>query len=374
MYVTRIAGTSQTHLRIIAMVTLAACLAPAGFTGAQEHGREREGNERGREHLVNILEGLEHGMVALDKLGRGAELEMLQRVANDVRRELEQHGRKREDNAERRAALEQLEVLRIARHALLEAERPDAADLLQMAIRAREVGLEGRRDEEARAIRKRAPKREQLVKLLGAATELWQKFGKPDKAEAVAKFARQLRSRERRGDERPQERSREGRGEREVALHELEIMRMAMPALLEAGRKDTAELLELAIRLREIGLEGGADEEALAIRRKAPNLGQQVEILSYASRLWREFGNHDKAEAVGGLAEEMLGRFRRAQERRGEQRQAEEGRRRREQEPSQRAESGSRHRIDALQHHLEELRHALDDMRAELDAIRREHD
>ncbi len=36
--------------------------------------------------LVNILEGLERGMVALDRLGRDEAQEMLQRIANEVRR------------------------------------------------------------------------------------------------------------------------------------------------------------------------------------------------------------------------------------------------------------------------------------------------
>lgn len=95
--------------------------------------------------------------------------------------------------------------------------------------------------------------------------------------------------------------------EREVALHQLEVMRIALHALREAERGDATELLTLAIRSREMMLEGRRDEEAQRIRERAPNRRQLAEILSLASRLWREFDNADKSVAVGRLAEQFSG-------------------------------------------------------------------
>ncbi|MFH1881094.1 MAG: hypothetical protein ABIL62_00085 [Planctomycetota bacterium] len=119
--------------------------------------------------------------------------------------------------------------------------------------------------------------------------------------------------REREEREGPRERD-EGRArgerpksEREVVLHQLEVMRMALPALKEAERGDAVELLTLAIRAREVMLEGRKDEEAQSIREQAPNREQLVEILSMAAKLWREFGNDEKGAVVGQLAEELLG-------------------------------------------------------------------
>lgn len=93
--------------------------------------------------------------------------------------------------------------------------------------------------------------------------------------------------------------------EREVALHQLEVMRMALLALKEANRVDVAELLTLAIRSREVMLEGRRDEEAQRIRQRAPNREQLAEILSMAAKLWREFGKAEKGAVVGQLAEQL---------------------------------------------------------------------
>jgi len=123
--------------------------------------------------------------------------------------------------------------------------------------------------------------------------------------------------REREERERRRERD-EGRArgerpksEREVVLHQLEVMRMALPALKEAERGDAVELLTLAIRAREVMLEERNDEEAHRVRERAPNREQLVEILSMAAELWREFGNAEKSAVVGQLAEQLSGAERR---------------------------------------------------------------
>jgi len=123
---------------------------------------------------------------------------------------------------------------------------------------------------------------------------------------------------ERREDREREERERreraEGRArgerpesEREVLLHRLEVMRMALTALKEAERWDAVELLTLAIRDREMMLERRNDEEANRIRERAPSRERLVDILSMAAELWREFGNDEKSAVVGQLAEHLSG-------------------------------------------------------------------
>jgi len=209
----------------------------------------------------------------------------------------------------------------------------DAAEVLQRAIRAREVTLEERRDEEAHMIRERAPSREQLAEILKMAAGVWREFNNEDKAAVVGRAAESLAHRpgerevrRERADEGARERT-ERPNEREMARRQLEVMRVALPALREANRADAVELLERAIRAYEVMLEGRRDAEAHQIRERMPNRGQMAEILTTASNLWREFNNHDKAEVVGRLAREFGGGGERERERErpvGERREAEE--------------------------------------------------
>ena len=205
--------------RIHAMLREAEELREAGRLDAAERVRDRanqlaerveqqlEQHQRARsdeaEHLHNVLEGLEHGMAALRELGRHEELQALERVAHDVRRELQgrrDHRQRERERAhrsekEREVAQHHLEIMRMAMPALREGERKDAAELLEHAIRARERVLEGRRDDEARRIRETAPNRGQLGEILGLASRLWAEFGHEERARAVGELAEQMRAR-----------------------------------------------------------------------------------------------------------------------------------------------------------------------------------
>jgi regulator of replication initiation timing len=133
--------------------------------------------------------------------------------------------------------------------------------------------------------------------------------------EREAEERREGREREERERQRERDEGRATRerpqSEREVVLHQLEVMRLALPALREAERGDAAELLTLAIRAREMMLERRRDEEAQRVRERAPNREQLIEILSMAAELWREFGNADKSAAIRELAEQLSGAERR---------------------------------------------------------------
>ena len=143
--------------------------------------------------------------------------------------------------------------------------------------------------------------------------ELRERVGSEREHEREVRIRIQREGREREEREGRRERDEERatrerpKSEREVVLHQLEVMRMALPALKEAERGDAVELLTLAIRARELMLERRRDEEAQRIRERAPNREQLIEILSMASKLWREFDNADKSVAIGQLAEDLLG-------------------------------------------------------------------
>jgi regulator of replication initiation timing len=145
--------------------------------------------------------------------------------------------------------------------------------------------------------------------------QLRERGGPEREREIEVRIRREGREREEseRRRERDEGRAREERpkSEREVVLHQLEVMRMALPALREAERGDATELLTLAIRAREMMLERRNDDEAHRVRERAPNREQLVEILSMAAKLWREFDNADKSAVVGQLAEQLSGAERR---------------------------------------------------------------
>jgi len=264
-------------------------------------GRVEREQDRGRGELEEILHGLEYGMVALEKLGRHEELAMLARVADDVRAEIKGRRKEERDRTEREIGLHQIEVMRIAMKALLEADRHDTAEILEHAIHARELAMEGRRDEKAMEIRKSAPELGVQVEILMYAGDLWDEFGHERKAaevrELAAVFSRKL--------ERQKDAHARGETEADHARRQLEIMKAALHVLKEGGKKDAAEILKRAIQARIVDLEEMKSLEAVIVRERKPPLEQQVEALGLASRLCREWGKEERARAIAGLAEQM---------------------------------------------------------------------
>jgi len=193
---------------------------------------------------------------------------------------------------------------------------------LKEVIGAHLEGMEA----ELRELRARMEELEMEIRELRAENERlrWQlrERGGPERErEREVRIRREIQERregrEREERERRRERD-EGRStgerpesEREVVLHQLEVMRMALTALKEAERWDAVELLTLAIRAREMMLERRKDEEAHRVRERAPNREQLIDILSMAAELWREFGNAEKSAVVRELAEELSGAERR---------------------------------------------------------------
>ncbi len=173
-------------------------------------------------NLEEVLDGLERGMVALEQLERERELDMLRRVADEVRREMrgdrgerarrsDNEDRPRRERERRRErprpdgnVENRIEVMRLALPALLEANRRDAAELIELAIHALEMDAHRRRDDEAATIRNNAPSVVDQIELLQMASRLWRRFGRPERAVMVGELAEQLAAQSRRS-RRPNE-------------------------------------------------------------------------------------------------------------------------------------------------------------------------
>jgi hypothetical protein len=136
--------------------------------------------------------------------------------------------------------------------------------------------------------------------------------GKKEEAQAVAKLGEQmlkrLRAQQKRDGSEPKrggdERKR-GDEERKAAGQQIELMTIAVKALHEGERDELAEQLKRAVQARLVRLKGLKGKEAELVLKREPKLGQTVELLNAASRLWREFGDEEKAEAIGQLAEKL---------------------------------------------------------------------
>jgi hypothetical protein len=263
------------------------------------------------ERLADLIERLEIGLSALEELGRHDAHEIVQRIANELREERARGLRKppKEENEEIKTARRRLKVMRTAVDAFLEANRRDAAELVEHAMHARELAIEGRRDKKANRIRETAPNRGQLAELLEAASKLYKEWNMPDRAEALAdlsevyakQWLRQKRA-ERGGPvtERGQERE-SAKGLDSLATR-VEIIRYARDAFAEAGDKKNAKVLEGVIHYGELVLEGASDKKLNQAAKAVPSKGNLVEYMNWASRKYREWGRGERAGACRNLA------------------------------------------------------------------------
>ncbi|MEN8150999.1 MAG: hypothetical protein ABFS86_14350 [Planctomycetota bacterium] len=89
--------------------------------------------------------------------------------------------RKKEGVGERDLLKRHVEILRVAMHGLLEAEKKDAAHQVEQAIHVYELALEGHREKAMKA-RERAPNSGQLAELLLWSGKIWAEFGHEKKA------------------------------------------------------------------------------------------------------------------------------------------------------------------------------------------------
>jgi hypothetical protein len=236
---------------------------------------------------------------------------------------------------EREALKHQIHALKMAGDAFREAGKEEALEKVHRAIRARECALEGRRDEEAQEIRRRAPDREETIELLTWARKLYDEWGKEDRAVALGRMAEALRA-------RPEDRPHREEGAGELVHHEIEVFGIACHAFEEAERPDAADIMRRAAHVRKLGLHGQVGGKV-----DAPSREEEIELLSQAAGLWMEWGFEEKARTVGHLARKL-----------------------RAQHGEMRGKAGDGE-IDELRHRLGELEHAIRKLHEELERLRR---
>jgi len=208
----------------------------AAIERSLEH-RRRKQEQAGRGEAKEILQGLEKGIHALRRLKRHDEAERLMEIAGQVKRELAHRARAEQETE---VARWQIKVLRFGVEALVKAKRHDGADLLERALHARKLTLEGRRDEEAMRIRRRAPGPEDQAELLRVAADLLAEWGQKERAVAVDKLAKHLLEERGHGEERE-------RAEHvERVMHEIERLHQRVEHLEQV----IAELREQVHALR----------------------------------------------------------------------------------------------------------------------------
>jgi hypothetical protein len=190
---------------------------------AKDKDREHQGAEEGKERIV---QGLIQGIKALVELGHEETANHLEEIVREFRDGNREKPEKREsgvlrgredvgDKSQKKNLEQELEVLRVAFTAFREAEKKDAAEMVEHAIHARELALEGRKDDEAIEIRESAPKAGQVAELLMWASKLWAEFGNEKKAKLVGNWGKEFAGRSKREkkkrekEERPKAESRD---------------------------------------------------------------------------------------------------------------------------------------------------------------------
>ncbi len=170
-----------------------------------------------------------------------------------------------------------------------------------------------------------------------------ERLGYGELAQQVENVAGQLKRRIGKQREEKHEGKERG-GERRIKEH-LEMLRLVHKAMLEADKKDAAELAEHAIHAGELRLEGRRDKEARRVMEKSPKLPALIELTAYASKLWAKWGHESKAKALSGYSRALRARWekQRAQERRPEARK----------ERRERPERGERRRPIPVEEQLE---------------------
>jgi len=289
--------------------------------------QEQQPELRSDGEYVKLIEGLEYGMEALKKLGNERELKHLAAIADGLRQERKKAQHERQQGAARGGDSEiaevrrRLGVLRFAVHGFVEAGDHAAAERVELAMRARELAIEGVRGEKLAKVREAAPAREELAGHLARAAQLWDEWGHETKARLLGELAETYAEQARRRQGREGAREREATGLDDLNAR-LEIVRYALAAHTEAKHPDAQEMLEWLLAIGQAQADGTPPPKISNVR--GLSMGTIIELLQGASGLYREWGNGERARQCNQLAEFYARREReRARER--EQAQGLEG-------------------------------------------------
>ncbi|MFG0304785.1 MAG: hypothetical protein ACF8Q5_01085 [Phycisphaerales bacterium JB040] len=110
------------------------------------------------------------------------------RARQDAHAEAPADGPDRERAWQRR----HLEMLEVAAHGFREAQRREQVELLERAMHATRMNLEGREDPESHGIRERAPGLEDRIRLLAMASRVWGEFGHETRSATLREYASEL--------------------------------------------------------------------------------------------------------------------------------------------------------------------------------------
>lgn len=155
----------------------------------------RGGSEERDDPRVVALRNMEKAIGALDKAGYESMARDLRGMADHLRREIKgAGGQERPGTDDMDFIRRNMDTLRIAMKGLAEAEKHDAADAMDRAIHAREVLLESKGDDMARAM-KGSPGDGDVAELLSKAAGCWREFKQPENAEKCEELGRFYRQR-----------------------------------------------------------------------------------------------------------------------------------------------------------------------------------
>ena len=152
----------------------------------------------GREEVISALR---KSVAALRTIDRPDEARRMANILEDYlnsdrkkRAERERDPSPREQPmSEREIGIEHVKHMRMALEGLMAAKKIDAAESLEKAIHAREMRLEGKRDEKSQRIIADSPSREAQIELLMFSARFLKEQGKTEKAQVVQSLAENLR-------------------------------------------------------------------------------------------------------------------------------------------------------------------------------------
>jgi hypothetical protein len=238
------------------------------------------------------------------------------------------------------AAIERAEIMANAARALREANRPDAAGVMERAARSMRARAQAASGREMRQPREEMPPAPQTIELLQLSAGLWREFGQPERAAQTLRLADRMRSElEERRDPPPPATDRPApRGDRPppppatdrparpadrppatdrpmppppmrpaAAQQELELLVLAQQAVAQTDNFDAVNTLERVILIRRAALEGRDDEGIRRLRENAPPAQMISRILGMAVRVWTGLGEEEKAARVAALADVYAG-------------------------------------------------------------------
>ena len=189
------------------------------------------------------------------------------------------------------------------------------------------------------------------------------RLGRREEAEHLNRIANKVRAKIAARKEEP----RRTDAEVGVVKRRLITMRYAVEALLVVGKRDAADTVEHAIHALELALKGRHTTEAMHIRKTAPDVGQQAELLLHAAEILADRGAKDKADMVARLGREFAQQSRREHAQR-------EGKKSERPVQRERAEEIERlaRRVERIEDKIEALAAALERFQGQLEKQRRQ--